>query len=233
MGVWVVGAGCSRRNRLAEPLLHRVAAGDKSAIDELLSRYGGLVYALARRFCYEPSEIEDAVQEVFMAVWQSAGRYDAALGSEETFVAMVTRRRLIDRRRRSARRAMPTVDADLGALVADAGGGGPGRLGVTDAHAPDPATSGEESEDLQRALRLLRTLRPEQQQAITLSVFHGLSHEQIAALTGMPLGTVKTHVRRGFIALREAMQGRPAKSRTDGESTGGPSVEGRVGPGSR
>jgi RNA polymerase sigma factor (sigma-70 family) len=229
----VLGAGCWRGNCLGEPLLHRVAAGDRSAIDELLARYGGLVYALARRLCPEHAEIEDAVQEVFMALWQSAGRFDAALGSEETFVAMVTRRRLIDRRRRWSRRAMPTVDADLGALLADAGGGGPGRLGVTDAHAPDPAAHGERSEDLQRALRLLRTLRPEQQQAITLSVVHGLSHEQIAALTGMPLGTVKTHVRRGFIALREAMQGRASKSGGAGESARGAPVEGRVGPPSR
>jgi RNA polymerase sigma-70 factor (ECF subfamily) len=198
-------------------LLHRVAAGEQAAIDELLSRFGGLVYALARRLSLDQSEVEDAVQEIFVAIWQSAGRYDPALGTEETFVAMVTRRRLIDRRRRAVRRAMPTIDADLGAIVSerDSGRGGSASAGAGCCEGGGAAEQQAEFSELSaKAEELLRGLRPEQQTAIRLSIFQGLSHEQIARLTGSPLGTVKTHVRRGLIALREAMEAIPANART-------------------
>lgn len=180
-------------------------------MEELLDRFGGLVYALARRFCYQSSDIDDAVQDIFLAIWKAAERYDRELGTEETFVAMVTRRRLIDRRRRATRRAMPTVDADLNALLSQRGEAGDG------ASTGEPAAeeAAEFSEQLERAKRLLATLRPEQQQAIVLSIYHGLSHEEISQMTGLPLGTVKTHVRRGLIALREAMAGSPAKTQTE------------------
>ncbi|MBA4029103.1 MAG: RNA polymerase subunit sigma-24 [Planctomyces sp.] len=158
----------------------------------MIARYGGLVHALARRFCHQSAEIDDAVQDIFLAVWRSAPRYDPALGSEETFVAMVARRRLIDRQRRAMRRPAPVMGMDLGASV--------GRPLTEDEAAPsEPGDIG------QRALRLLESLRPEQQTVLRLSICRGLSHEEIAALLGMPLGTVKTHVRRGLIALRERL----------------------------
>ncbi|MBX9736115.1 MAG: sigma-70 family RNA polymerase sigma factor [Phycisphaerales bacterium] len=176
-------------------------------MSELLDRYGGLVYALARRFCFEQSEVEDAVQEVFTAIWQAGARFDPALGSEETFVAMVTRRRLIDRRRRAMRRHMPRVDGEVLHAVAASGSdnGDPGEIGEV----------GSLGEDSRRAIELLRTLRPEQQAVIRLSICQGLSHEAISNLLDMPLGTVKTHVRRGLIALREAMTPNLAKSPVD------------------
>ncbi|CAN5855281.1 sigma-70 family RNA polymerase sigma factor [soil metagenome] len=171
------------------PLLHRVAAGEDAAVRELLSRYGGLVFALARRFCFEPGDIDDAVQDIFAGVWKSAGRFDAGLGSEETFVAMVARRRLIDRRRRAQRRQMKVVDGEvLGQVVAD----------------PRPASE-PVSEDARRAAEHLSRLRPEQQMVLRLSICQGMSHEQISGITAMPLGTVKTHVRRGLIALRASL----------------------------
>lgn len=162
---------------------------------ELLSRYGGLVYSLARRFCYEPGDVDDAVQEIFLALWKSAGRFDQAIGSEETFVSMVARRRLIDRRRRVQRRIQPSADADV----------------VQPAARPEPPTT-ENSEQAARVLEVMGTLRPEQQQVLRLTILQGLSHDQVAKITGMPLGTVKTHARRGLMALREAMSLQPAKS---------------------
>src|SRR5436190_14026687 len=89
------------------PLLGRVAAGDEAAVRECLARYGGLVWSIARRF--EPSDAEDAVQEIFLDLWKSAARFDRAVASETAFVAMIARRRLIDRRRTRGRR--PTLDA--------------------------------------------------------------------------------------------------------------------------
>lgn len=174
------------------PLLHKVAEGDQQAVRELTKRYGGLVYALARRMCYSQGEIEDAVQEVFIAIWKSAGRFDASIAAEETFIGMVARRRLIDRRRRSIRRSVEQATEDFSYVPA----------------APDEGSqqTPDLSEDAQLAQRLLATLRPEQQKVLRLSIGQDLSHEQIAELLSMPLGTVKTHVRRGLIALREAMQ---------------------------
>jgi RNA polymerase sigma-70 factor (ECF subfamily) len=174
---------------------------------ELLSRYGGLVYSLVRRFCYEPGEFEDAVQEIFVALWKSAARFNEEMGSEETFVSMVARRRLIDRRRRVQRRIQPNADADV----------------VQPAARPEPIGEGaENSEQSSRVLAALATLRPEQQQVLRLTILQGLSHDQVAKATGMPLGTVKTHARRGLMALREAIGAEPAKSRVGG-------VDGRTG----
>src|SRR5215467_13463308 len=90
---------------LPEPLLGRVAAGDDQATRTCIERYGGLVYALARRFeGGAGADIEDAVQEIFLDLWKSAPRFDPAIASETAFVATIARRRLIDRRRTRGRR---------------------------------------------------------------------------------------------------------------------------------
>lgn len=174
------------------PLLHKVSQGDQLAVRELTKRYGGLVYALARRMCYSQGEIEDAVQEVFIAIWKSSGRFDASIAAEETFIGMVARRRLIDRRRRSIRRSVERPTEDFSYVPAASDSGSEQHTALSD--------------EAQLAQRLLLTLRPEQQKVLRLSIGQDLSHEQIAELLSMPLGTVKTHVRRGLIALREAMQ---------------------------
>lgn len=180
---------------MPEHLLHQVAEGNPQAVRELLNRYGGLVYALARRFSFEQSEVDDAVQEVFAALWQNAGRFDPRIAAEDTFVAMVARRRLIDRRRRAQRRNQGRVDADT-SLMPDQEANGVARW-----------VDGE----AERVASLMAGLRPEQQACLRLSV-EGKSHEQIARITGMPLGTVKTHVRRGLIALRDGLEKERSRS---------------------
>ena len=169
----------------APTLLARVAAGDPAAIREVLATYGGLVWSIARRF--EPSETEDAVQEIFLDLWKSAARFDPAIASEAAFIAMIARRRLIDRRRTHRRR--PATE-DLGNVaIAD------------DATGPDVCA------EANQAARALGQLRPEQRQVLVLSTCHGLSHGEIAAQTGMPLGTVKAHARRGLLSIRAALLG--------------------------
>lgn len=168
-------------------LLERVAAGDPAAPAECIDRFSGLVWSLARRLCSSASEAEDAVQEIFIDVWKSAGRFDPAIASETTFVAMIARRRLIDRGRRRMRR--PEVP-QIAETIADA------------APARNPS---ETSEEFGVAQRAFAQLRPEQQQVLQLAIHHGCSHEQIATATGMPLGTVKTHARRGLIKIRQIL----------------------------
>lgn len=175
--------------KVLEPVLDRVAAGGHGAAEEMVDRFGGLVWTLARRFCADHAEAEDAVQEIMADVWNSVrqGRYDQTRGSETTFVATIARRRLIDRLRR---RRAPT--AVLAADIADL----PSTI--------DP--SGEFDEDVRAALSVLEDLSGPQQTAIRLAVMQGLTHEQVAEVTGLPLGTVKTHIRRGLIRIRERMQ---------------------------
>lgn len=180
-------------------LLKRIAAGDAGAVRECMDRFGGLVWSLARRFTFNDAEAQDAVQEVFVEVWKNAHRYDESVASETAFVAMLARRRLIDRRRRSDRRidksplpeATPAVDAARDSLAVV-------------------------SEDAKRAVEALQDLSPEQQRVLRLSIFHGLSHEKIATATGLPMGTVKTHARRGLMRLRELLGAEPP--RTAGEA---------------
>jgi len=170
----------------ATPLLARVAAGESGAVRACLDAFGGLVWSIARRF--EPDDAEDAVQEIFLDLWRSAGSYDAALGSEATFIATIARRRLIDRQR--TRRRRPSATQPIGELELEA-----------------PTTSPDASAEAARAANALAQLRPEQRRVLVLATAHGMSHGEIAAHTGMPLGTVKAHVRRGLISIRNALLG--------------------------
>ena len=97
-------------------LLPRIANGDADAVTECLERYGRLIASMARRTLANPSDAEDAAQDAFIKLWRSAGRYDARIASERTFVTMLTRRCLIDHQRRRGRLPgeEPLVD---GALV--------------------------------------------------------------------------------------------------------------------
>lgn len=153
-----------------------------------LDRFGGLVWSLARRMTPTHAEAEDAVQEIFVEVWKNAYRYDPGVASETAFIAMIARRRLIDRRRRSGRRL-------------DKNG-----LPETEPSAPGSGEmSPEEREIAGDAMNAMARLSDEQQRVLRLSLVQGLSHERIAGATGMPLGTVKTHARRGLIRLRELL----------------------------
>lgn len=171
-----------------QPLLPRVAAGDPAAVAEVLDRYGGLVWSLARRLTGRPDDAEDAVQEIFIDIWKSAARFDGAIASEKTFVAMIARRRLIDRRRHAGRR--PVTDPILPHLEAVASEG--------------PQTM-EANVEASLARGALAELKPKERNVVLLSAYHGFSHGQIADRTGLPLGTVKTYVRRGLMRVRERL----------------------------
>ncbi len=174
----------------ASPVLPRVALGDEGAVKECLDRYGGLVWSLARRWIRSREEAEDAVQEIFISVWRSAGRFDASRSSEATFVATIARRRLIDRLRAAGTRPQAVPMEDAGVL--------------RDEHSS--AARADASLDLARVEEALAGMRPEQRQVLELAVVGGHSHSQIASHTGLALGTVKTHVRRGLIRIRERLE---------------------------
>lgn len=171
-----------------DPVLPRVARGDPAAVRECLQRYGRWVFALARRFLGNAADADDAVQEIFIELWKCAGRYDPAAGSEPTFITMIARRRLIDGRRRSARRPAfgPLLDA---------------------VPEPRPATPFDTADEAAKARDALAELREDERTVIRLAVDHGLTHPEIAARTGLPVGTVKTHIRRGLLKVRQRLDG--------------------------
>ena len=131
-------------------------------------------------------DAEDAVQEIFIDIWKNAERFDEAQSSETTFVAMIARRRLIDRLRYTNRRISTDSIEDM---VTEPSGGAAESMHI--------------SLEAKEAARALETLRPEQRQVLQLSIIQGLSHQEISDATGMPLGTVKTHARRGLLQVRE------------------------------
>ena len=167
-------------------VLQRIAGGDSAAVRECIDEYGALVWSLARRLSRTPSDAEDATQEIFLDIWRSAGRFDSAQGSDKVFIAMIARRRLIDRLRKTS--SEPPMDP----------------VEVLESVAwSDPGTASEISLEAEQASRALHELRPEQRQVLELGLLHGLSQSEIAARLQMPLGTVKSFMRRGLVKVRE------------------------------
>jgi RNA polymerase sigma-70 factor, ECF subfamily len=169
-------------------MLQRIAGGDSAAVRECIDQYGALIWSIARRLSRTPSDAEDATQEIFLDIWRSAARFDASQGSEKVFVAMIARRRVIDRLRKTS--AEPPMDT-METLDFVAAG--------------DQVTTAETSMEAEQATRALAELRPEQRQVLELGLLHGLSQSEIAARLNMPLGTVKSFMRRGLIKVRENM----------------------------
>jgi RNA polymerase sigma-70 factor (ECF subfamily) len=181
--------GSTTRVTPTQSILERVAAGDTSAVGECLDRYGDLVWSLARRYLRNASDAEDAVQDIFIDIWGSAARYDRNIASEVAFISTIARRRLIDKIRAAERRPlMDSLDDEEGAPI------DPGI----------PATV-EDDTEVTIVERVLAEMDPEHQKVLCMSLYEGYSHSEIAERLSLPLGTVKTRVRRGLIHIREQL----------------------------
>lgn len=171
---------------MTNSVLQRIAAGDDSAVRDCLKAYGGLVWSLARRMLRNQEDAEDAVQEIFLDIWKNAPKFDPEQSSDTTFIAMIARRRLIDKIRFAQRRITADSLDDI--------------VNEPSVRADKAMQDSIEAND---AARAIESLRPEQQQVLKLSIIQGMSHQEISDTTGMPLGTVKTHARRGLLQARE------------------------------
>jgi RNA polymerase sigma-70 factor (ECF subfamily) len=169
-----------------ESLLGRVGEKDQRAMASLFDRYGGLVYSVALRVLRDSGRAEDLLQDVFFQLWRSPGSFLSSRGSLGAWLLVVTRNRAIDVLRR--RRPMESVDdypissgEDLGAEM-------------------------ERSAMMRKVRIVLTSLPPEQQNALELAYFEGLTQTEISERTGDPLGTVKTRIRLALMSLRKALQ---------------------------
>ncbi len=169
-----------------ENLLAKVASGNPEAFEELMNKYGNLIWSIARRYLSNQNEAEDAVQEIFVALWQSAGRFDPNKASEITFISMITRRRLIDNlRKNNKHKVLKSIEDSLSDDVFS------------------QKSNLEENAEISLVIRALKKLDIQDQELLSLSIYQGYSHLEIAKLLNLPLGTVKTKIRRNLMKIRD------------------------------
>lgn len=161
--------------------------GSQSALAELYDRYSGIVYAVALRVLGDAGAAEDVLQDVFLQLWRNPGAFDAARGSLGAWLAVITRNRAID----LLRRRKPETDIEDVILSV----------------APDLAAAADRSRAAEKVRGVLNTMPVSQRSALEMAYFEGMSHSEIASKTGEPLGTIKTRIRSGLIAMRKAFQG--------------------------
>ena len=173
-------------------LLARVGEGDEAAIEGLYQRYGGACFALARRILGDAQLAEDVVQQVFLALWKGTG-YDPARGAVSTWLLSMTHHKAVDsvRREGNRRRRMAGEQAMLELEAA-----GPG---------PDEVAWSRLRAELTRDA--LRQLPAEQREVLLLAYYGGYTQREIADMTGLPLGTVKSRTLAAMRRLRERLSG--------------------------
>jgi RNA polymerase sigma-70 factor (ECF subfamily) len=166
-------------------LLVRVKANDQVAMTELFERYGGMVYSVALRVLNDSGQAEDVMQEIFFQVWRNPDSFVSGRGSLGAWLAVMARNRAID----SLRRRRPTDSVDTVVLACET----------------DFAAEVERNRMMEKVRVVIQDLPAEQQRSVEMAFFEGLSHSEIAAKTGDPLGTVKTRIRSALMTLRKAI----------------------------
>jgi RNA polymerase sigma-70 factor (ECF subfamily) len=173
-------------------LLERVAAGEEAALGALYDRHSRLLFGLILRILRNRAEAEEVLQEVFVHVWTRSERFDRVLGPPAAWLVRIARNRAIDRLRANKVRER-----------------------TLDALNPEPPAGRDDlrvarSEAQMAVLRALAALPDEQRDLIEHAYFLGLTHSELADRFGVPLGTVKTRVRSGLMALRRELAGLPS-----------------------
>jgi RNA polymerase sigma-70 factor (ECF subfamily) len=167
-------------------LLEAIAARDQGAMATLFDRYSRLVYSIALRVLREPALAEDVMQEVLLQVWRQPGGFVSQKGSLGSWLAVVARNRSIDVIRRRAK---------LDPLE---------NLVVTEPR--NFSRTVEDNHLMEQVREVVQNLPGDQQKSLQMAYFEGLTHNEISARTGTPLGTVKTRIRTALSSLRKALE---------------------------
>ena len=172
-------------------VLVRIASGELHALDELYDRYKTMAYSIAFRITNDATLAEDVVQDAFLGAWRNAARYVEGRGSVKTWLLAIVHHRAID----AVRRRRPTSE------LPDHEDIPPRQFQLPDVWAEVAA-----SLDADTVRRALGVLSEPQREAIELAYFGGLTQQEIADRTGTPLGTVKSRMRLGLLAMRRALE---------------------------
>ena len=176
-------------------LIQSIAQQDEVALSELYDRYARVLYAVAFKSLGIKEEAEEVVLDVFSQVWRIAERYDSRKARVDSWLFMLTRSRILDRlRARQRANKIPCISIDATQIQLP-----PASV--------DPVEEALISERRTHILAALETLPPEQRLVIELAYYQGISQSEIAAQTGLSVGTVKTRIRLGLNKLRVALGG--------------------------
>lgn len=176
-----------------DDLAEAFRVGDETALRHLYDRHGRLIYSFCRR-SLGPDQAHDATQEVFLAAWRSRERYRPESGTLAGWLVGIARYKVIDTLRANERRPTPVEQAGEGA-------------------AHDPTEELEASAQRMLLTEALEQLPPRSRQVLEAAFFDDLTHTQIAERAGLPLGTVKSDIRRGLERLRRHLEGFDAAPR--------------------
>ena len=174
----------------AQQLVIQLAAGDRTALSQLYDRYSRMIYATAWKSLNSVEDCEEVVLEVFAQIWRIADRFDPDKGTPEQWIFTLARSRILDRLRKIQRlnkvNTIVTAEKEIAFPTISV----------------DPLESVEIAERQQQVLAALANIPPEQRQVIEMAYYQGLTHTEIAAATGLSLGTVKTRLRLGLSKLK-------------------------------
>lgn len=187
-----MGQGRAAPASAVDALLLRLAAGDRAAFTDLYDAVAPRVFGLVRRVVRDQAIAEEVTQEVFLQVWQDAGRFDPSRGSALAWLLTLTHRRSVDRVR--------SEQAQSDRLHRYEARGTPVPYDTT----ADEAVGRIEAGRVRRALDLVGEPH---RTALRLAYLNGLTHRQVAEHTGVPLGTAKTRIRDGLHKIRHVMSG--------------------------
>jgi RNA polymerase sigma-70 factor (ECF subfamily) len=177
-------------------MIERIGRGDQSAFSALYDRLSRPLYSLALRMLGDAGDAQDALQDVFLQIWSRAETYNPEQSTVFSWTVLLTRSRVIDRLRARKRR-LRVVDSATGDEDAD----------VADASTMESAAdTADKNDEAARVRSVLNNLPSEQREAIELAFFGHLTHHEIAARLGEPLGTIKARIRRGLLKLRERLR---------------------------
>ena len=174
-------------------LVGLVCAGDAAALEALYARYGRPCYGLARRILTDEQLAQDVVQEVFLAVWRDAHRFDTARGSFSSWLLSMTHHKAVDSVRREENLRKRRTSADV--------------LETTESEAPKVDDAVWSLVRRERVREALKGLPQPQREALALAYFGGYTQREIAGLTATPLGTVKTRMLAGMRRMKESLDG--------------------------
>ncbi len=173
--------------------LAATAAGDERAFKKLYQATSPHLFALLLRILRTQDSAEDALQDVYVKIWQKAKTYESKRGAPLSWLMSIARYRALDLLRRSDPEMGLPEDAEMAAIV------------LSDNETSGPQANSETMQSLGAVDHCLQTLRPEQRRSLMMVYYEGLTHQEMSDRLDMPLGTVKSLVRRGLIGLRACL----------------------------